>query len=239
MPPSLEEAIHLVPGSAAAGQLIGMRAGIKRIYRSDDRLTSGPCDVDPVRHAELRRAWDTDGVPYAWRSPFDLADLRAAIAGDDPVVLWGTCAYLDLVWLWWALDGLGRIGAAGPRCFLARPHSEAPYVAMGGLPPDAARIALAAATPITGDEWREGAELWIQYASPSPLAFDETRRRGSSAFPELTSSAEPHGAGLRDAGRARPRVVAMRSGRSEPRGRRVAEILVYDLSYPRDVCVGP
>jgi hypothetical protein len=36
--------------------------------------------------------------------------------------------------------------------------------------------------------------LWIKYASASPLAFDEARRRGSSVFPELTRSAELHGA---------------------------------------------
>ena len=190
----MEEAIHLVSGSAASGQLIGTRARIKRIYRSDDKLTSGPCDIDPFRHAELRRVWDMDGVPYAWRKPLDLADLRTALAGNDSVVLWGTRAYSDLIWIWWALDALSRVGAAGPRCFLARPHSDDPLVTMGGLPPEAARIALAAANPITAEEWREGAELWIQYASPSPLAFDQTRRKRSSAFPELTSSAEPHGA---------------------------------------------
>jgi hypothetical protein len=60
--------------------------------------------------------------------------------------------------------------------------------------PRAARIALEAAKPITDDEWREGSDLWRKFASPAPLAFDEARRTGSSVFPELTSSAELHGA---------------------------------------------
>ncbi|MBL0213218.1 MAG: hypothetical protein IPQ07_04995 [Myxococcales bacterium] len=36
--------------------------------------------------------------------------------------------------------------------------------------------------------------MWINYASSTPLAFDEARRRGSRAYPELTRSAELHGA---------------------------------------------
>jgi hypothetical protein len=124
----------------------------------------------------------------------DLADLRTAIAGDDPVVLWGARAYSDVVWLWWALDGLGRIGAERSRLLLARPQIEDPRMPMGCSTPDETRIALAEAHPITQDEWREAGQLWIDFASPSPLAFDEASRAGSRAFPELTTSAEPHGA---------------------------------------------
>lgn len=190
MPPTFAEAIHLVSSTSAAGNVLQAGAPRTRIRGSDDRLTSGPCDVDPVRHDELRRAWDTE----RWKRPLGVEGLRAAIAGDAPVVLWGTRAFSDLTWLWWALDGLGRIGAEGPRFFLARPDPEDPLATVGGSTPDEARIAFAAARPITGDEWREGSELWIKYASPSPLAFDEARRTGSSVFPELTSSAELHGA---------------------------------------------
>jgi hypothetical protein len=100
----------------------------------------------------------------------------------------------DLVWLWWALDGLRRIGAGGPRFWLARPVSEDPGLTVGHFTPAEARSALAAAHPITSDEWREGAQLWIQFASPSPLGFDQARRSGSAAFPELSRSAAPHGA---------------------------------------------
>lgn len=190
MPPSFAEALHLVSSSSAGGCLLSAGAQRSRIRLSDDCLTSGPCDVDPVRHEELRRAWDTDG----WHHCLGLEELRAAIAGDAPVVLWGTRAYSDLVWLWWALDGLRRIGAEGERFFLARPHPDDPNGTTGGSTPAEARIALEAARPITDDEWREGANLWGKFASPSPLGFDEARRTGSSVFPELTSSAELHGA---------------------------------------------
>lgn len=194
MLPSFVEATHLVSSDSAVGQLIQAGARRTRIHGSTDRLTSGPCDVDPVRHEELRQAWDTEGCMAGWRHRLGLEDLRAAISNDEPVVLWGTRAFSDLVWLWWALDGLGRVGGEGPRFFLARPRHDDPLTTVGGSTPDEARIALAAARPITDDEWREGAELWIKYASSSPLAFDEARRRGSRVFPELTSSAELHGA---------------------------------------------
>ena len=190
MPPTFAEAIHLVPSDTAAGCLLGAGAQRTRIHLSHDYLTSGPCDADPDRHEELRRAWNGE----AWNRRPGIEGLRTAIAGNGPVVLWGTRAFEDLVWLWWALHGLGRIGAEGPRFFLARPHPEDPLAGVGGSTPEEARIALEAARPITDDEWREGADLWIRYASASPLAFDEARRTGSSVFAELSSSAEPHGA---------------------------------------------
>ena len=178
------------------GQGLLLHAGAQRtrIHGTNDRLTSGPCDVDPVRHEELRRAWDSGQCLPGWRYPLGLEGLRAAISGGEPVVLWGTRAYSDLAWLWWALDGLGRVGGEGPRFFLARPHPDDPRATVGGSTRDDARIALAAASSITNDEWPAGAELWIKYASSSPLAFDEARRSGSSVFPELTGSTELHGA---------------------------------------------
>jgi len=192
MPPSFAEAIHLVSSPAAMGCVKQAGGRGMRVHHSWDELTSGPCDVDPVRHEELRRTWQTEGCSWKWH--LGLEDLRAAIAGDDPVVLWGTRAFSDLVWLWWTLHGLGLVGAGGPRFFLARPHPEDPLTAVGGSTPDDARIALASSQPISNDEWREGAELWIKFAAPSPLAFDEARRTGSRVFPELTMSAELHGA---------------------------------------------
>lgn len=194
MPPSIAEAIHLVFSDSGMGQLLGAGAKRERVHGSGDALTSGPCDVDPIRHEKLRQAWCTQRGWSGSRHRVGLERLRAMIAGDEPVVLWGTRAYADLVWLWWALDGLRRVGAGGPRFLLARPTPDDPLTTCGGSTPDEARAAVATARPITDDEWREGVELWTKYASSSPLAFDEARRNGSRAFPELTSSAELHGA---------------------------------------------
>jgi len=194
VPPTFAEAIHLVFSDSGMGCVLMAGARRARIHGSGDSLTSGPCDVDPVRHEELRQAWNIacGHMPDAGHL-FGLERLRAAIAGDAPVVLWGTRAFADLVWLWWALDGLRRLGAEGPRFFLARPDADAPLTTVGGSTPDDARVALLAARPITDDEWREGAALWRAYASSSPLALDGARRTGSTAFPELLRSAELHG----------------------------------------------
>ena len=194
MQPSLAEAVHLASSDTGAGALIG--AGVKRslIRPWPDRFTSGPCDVDPARQKALRDAWlDDRGTPAFWPR-WGLPELRAAISDEAPIVLWGTRAFPDLVWLWWALDSLGRIGVEQERLFWARPEPDHPLETLGGCLPEVARAALVTARLVTEDEWHEGAELWIEYASPSPLAFDEARRRGSRAFPELTSSADLHGA---------------------------------------------
>jgi hypothetical protein len=145
-----------------------------------------------VRHVELRRAWNAAiGVEYL--ETFGLDDLRAAVAGDRPVVVWATRAYADLVWLWWIVDGLGRLGPLAQPPLLVDPKPDDPRDTVGGITPDAGRAALAVARAISNDELREGAELWRLYASPDPRAFDEARRRGSQVFPEISESADLYG----------------------------------------------
>ncbi|MDQ3365552.1 MAG: hypothetical protein M3680_09000 [Myxococcota bacterium] len=89
MPPTFAEAIHLVSSDSGAGGLLAAGARRTRIRHSNDCLESGPCDVDPVRHEELRSSWDVEG----WHHRLGLEELRAAIAGHAPVVVWGTRAY--------------------------------------------------------------------------------------------------------------------------------------------------
>jgi hypothetical protein len=187
-------AIHLVSTESAGGH-------VKQVVKPDrvprtnlkilnEQLTIGPCDVDPVRHVELRRAWNAE-IGDEYPETFGLDDLRAAVAGDRPVVVWATRAYADLVWLWWILDGLGRIGPLGQPPLLVQPKPDDPRNTVGGTSPEAGRAALAVARAISDDELREGAELWKLFASPDPRDFDEARRRGSQ---ELSESAELHGA---------------------------------------------
>jgi hypothetical protein len=196
MTPTLIDAIHLVPTDSAGGH-------VKQVVKPDrvprtnvkilsEQLTIGPCDVDPVRHVELRRTWNAE-IGDEYLETFGLDDLRAAVAGDRPVVVWATRAYADLVWLWWILDGLGRIGPLARPALLVQPKSDDPHDTVGGMPHEAGRAALAVARAISGDELREAAELWRMYASPDPSAFDEARRRGSSVFPELSESADLYG----------------------------------------------
>jgi hypothetical protein len=190
------EAIHLVSSDSASGL-------VKQVVKPDgeprtnlkilsEQLTVGPCDVDPVRHVELRRAWNAE-IGDEYLKTFGLEDLRAAVAGDRPVVIWATRAYQELVWFWWIMDGLGRLGSLAQPPLLVQPKPKDPRDTVGGIRPKAGRAALAVASALSDKEFREGAELWKLFASPDPRAFDEARRRGSLVFPELRESADLHG----------------------------------------------
>ncbi|HEX2686382.1 MAG TPA: DUF1835 domain-containing protein [Kofleriaceae bacterium] len=196
MKPTFIHAIHLVSCESAGGH-------VKRVVKPDgeprtnlkilsEQLTVGPCDVDPVRHVELRRAWNAE-IGDEYLKTFGLEDLRAAVAGDRPVVIWATRAYAELVWRWWILDGLRRLGPLAQPPILIQPKPDDPLSTVGGTSPKAGRAALAVARAISDDEFREGAELWRLYTSPDPRAFDEARRGGSSAFPEFSESADVYG----------------------------------------------
>jgi Domain of unknown function (DUF1835) len=191
----LTEAIHLVSSDSAAGHVkqVTKSFGVPGHTRIlSDQLTIGPCDVDPERHVEMRRTWNAE-VGDEFLKTFGLDDLRVAAAGDLPVIIWATRAYADLVWLWWILDGLGRLGPLTQPTRLVRPEADDPLSTVGGMTLEAGRVALATARAVSDDELREATELSRLYASPEPLAFDEARRRGSSVFPELSESAELHG----------------------------------------------
>lgn len=190
MAPAFIDAIHLMPEDPAAGLVRQVGVPRKHIRVLSELLTIGPCDVDPERHVGLRRAWNAEES----RETFGLDELRTAVAGEQPVVVWATRAYADLVWLWWVLDGVGRLGLLPRPVFVARPRLDHPLSTVGGATVEEALAALAALHPLQEDELREGTELWKQYASPVPLAFDEARRSGSLVFPELHESAELHGA---------------------------------------------
>ena len=190
------EAIHLVSSDSAGGLVkqVVKPDGVprKNVKILSEQLTIGPCDVDPVRHVELRRAWNA-AIGDEYLETFGLDDLRAAVSGDRPVVVWATRAYADLVWLWWILDGLRRIGPLAQPQLLVRPKPDDPRDTVGGTPPEKGVAAVADARAISDDELREGAELWKLFASPDPRALDEARRRGSLVFPELRESADLHG----------------------------------------------
>jgi hypothetical protein len=188
----LTDAILLVSSESASGCI--MRAGVprKRVRILSEHLTIGPCDVDPERHVALRRAWNAE-IGDEYLPTFGLNELRAAVAGDRQVVIWATRAYADLVWLWWILDGLGRLGPRVQQPILVRPKPGDPRTTVGGTSPEESRAALADARVISHDEVHEGVELWKLFASPDPRAFDEARRKGSLAFPELRESADLYG----------------------------------------------
>src|SRR5207248_7475703 len=69
-----------------------------------------------------------------------------------------------------------------------------PLRSLGAVSPERLRAALDGATGLPSALAAAGAALWRLYAAPSPLGFDEARRQGVAAFPELASIAEGHAA---------------------------------------------
>lgn len=193
MTPTLTDAIHLVSCESASGHVLQVGVPRANIRILSEQLMAGPCDVDPERHVEMRRAWNAE-IGDEYLKTFGLEDLRAAVAGDRPVVIWATRAYRELVWFWWILDGLERISPLAQLPLLVQPKPEDPSDTVGGTAPEAGSAALAVARAVSDDEFREGAKLWRLFASPDPRAFDEARRTGSAAFPELREHADLHGA---------------------------------------------
>ncbi len=181
----LENAMHLAHGESAANHIQAV-TGSARCTR--DLLTRGPCDADPTRHQALRAAywgvtdWDTGLGP-------ELAALPPA----QPIVIWATSAWSDQLWLWWTLDVVSRHDIARERLWWAQPRTDHPLASAGAAPPDELRVAVTRAQPISDAQLAGGASLWLKYADPSPLAFDQARRTGSPAFPDLSQIAEPHG----------------------------------------------
>lgn len=193
---SISGAIHLVSTDSGGGHVkVATRlAGLRRhLHVLNEQVSIGPCDVDTERHFDLRRAWNAE-IGHEYKNTFGLCELREAIHGDLPIVIWATHAYSDLVWLWWILDGLVQLGPLASPPVIVRPIADDPHEDVGGIDPAKGVDALAVACPISEDEIREGAELWKLFASPDPRDFDEARRRGSLVFPELHESADLHGA---------------------------------------------
>jgi hypothetical protein len=228
----IEAAIHLASSDSAGGCLKAAGAKGARVRIAMDYLTVGPCDRDPERHRALRRAW----APVESMGPYGFDDVGVAIAGEEPVVVWATRAFAELVWLWWVLDGIARVGMGENRPFLlARPRPRDPLETTGGTSPKVAKAAFAAATPLTDETLREGAELWSLYAAPSPLAFDEARRRGSPVFPEIAERGDVHGAWFPrlDAGQLRLSLLdELLLGGFGDTWRNAHRILAHELTRP-------
>jgi hypothetical protein len=180
---------HVVHGDSVAGSQRLLGAGTLQVVR--DLLTYGPCDADPERHVQLRLAhWQ---APSDRASEFSLAATVSAWPAEQPIVVWATRAWSDQLFFWWTLDALARAHVQPSRVWWAEPVTYHPLAATGAAPPAELARALAQARPITPELVDAARELWLRFASPSPLSFDELRRAGSTAVPELASIAEPHG----------------------------------------------
>jgi hypothetical protein len=189
MQPTFTDAAHLTHGDCAGGSV--RAAGATTIRVTKDLLTYGPCAADPAQHVALRLAhW---GLSDDKAADFALAPTVTSWPTTQPIVLWATRAWSDQLWLWHTLDQLARADIDRARLFWAAPQLPHLLISVGGARPAQLTDALAHAQPISPALVDEARALWQKFAAPSPLAFDETRRAGSTTLPDLPAIAEPHG----------------------------------------------
>jgi hypothetical protein len=221
-PFEIQEAVHLFHGDSSAGTARYGGWG-RHLVVARDTLSWGPCDRDPVRHGKKRRAhWlaydrlllrthpglapriareTAQGRRRVEKEIFAAPELLKALAGHPlrrPIVLWTTPTWSDRLTLFWALDALHDLDIEKRAVWVAQPRWTSPRVpvseaSLGCFNPDQLQDAFALAQRLSGGMLEEGGALWRKYSWPSPLAFDEARRRGSQLFPELSQLAEVHG----------------------------------------------
>ena len=219
----IQEPVHVLFGDTSSRILRGCDAVVL-----EDSLARGPCHLDPVRHAQQRRAYwratveAPSPMPARLRrefiaslttSIFSARELTAALATfpeDQPVLLWTAPLWGERLSLWWTLDALRQGGVNPERFWVAEPHVA---YSNSGAPQDTSlcnindeRLAQAFADrrPLHRGLLRSGAAMWRRYAASSPRAFDAARRQGNLHFPDLPIIAELHGMFF-------PRVVGSRS----------------------------
>lgn len=192
--PDFANAVHIAHGDSAAATL--RQLGARTVWVRRDLLTVGPCDADPIRHRALRRQfWGGDPDTPSGLPGVDADDeLQRALAGAGgaPVVIWASRAWSDLPFLWSVVDALARLGAERP--WLARPTGDDATVSVGGIEPARVRSALDVVEPLGEEVARSCVNFWQAYTAPSPLPFDELRRRGARVVPELGRILEGHAA---------------------------------------------
>jgi hypothetical protein len=202
--PSIEDSFHLVFGPSAAGSL--KVAGFKRCLVLYDRLCAGRCDQNPIRHLRKRRSIIlADGKEYEgpkardyrthstyWAKAIIGARQFAAHAKrearEQSVVLWTTPTWRDRAAFWWMLDALQHAEIDWKRFWVVDvrfPHDDP--MPLGSLHPEELSRAFGEIEPLSAAA--DETNLWQEYASPSPLDFDRSRR----TTPWLRRMCEPYG----------------------------------------------
>ncbi len=113
--PALGDVIHLAHGDSTSGHL--RLLGAKSVVGGRDSVTTGPSSARPAQHSALRASyWRGFYRRLAMRfdagrgvaSATSLSKVLARRRADQPVVLWSSGLWADLLFHWWACDALIR-----------------------------------------------------------------------------------------------------------------------------------
>jgi hypothetical protein len=147
----LRDAIHLVCGDSAAWTL---RAAGLNVRVDPDVMAVGPCDRDPLRHSQLRRAfWRSEFRLIGWPLP-SWREVRWPRQG--AVALWTSIWLVDRLFFWRAVDRLKDVE-------LWRVEARAPGV--GAMAREATAVRLAAASRMSRSEIAAARRTWAAFTS--------------------------------------------------------------------------
>jgi hypothetical protein len=203
---TFEDAVHVIHGESAACSLKIL--GCREIIILNDPMFPGPCDIDPVRHIQKRKANllsygelfhgpHAEGRQEIWSQIAqdlpDASDLvrRLMAFHNKPIVLWASENFSDRLNLWWILETLckGEVDLDDYWVAEARwPHTESPYYprsSLGGFTPAELAQAFADRSKLNRRIGHVGATLWKKFASSCPREFNKACLKNSASFPNL------------------------------------------------------
>lgn len=207
----LDAAVHLMP----AHQSLGSIPKLALIY-CGDHLAVGPCNVDPLKHQEDRRAY-FDGWPASptsnaktktgrlrrsadvprrencW-SASNLKELEEALncaSKSTPIVVWTSPSYVERLKLFWFIDSFERLQIDRTRVWISQScgDDEPGGVSRSlGAHPDANLAeAFSKAFQVSNFDYDQLAKLWQYYACDDAANFDQQRRRPLDLAPFIGS----------------------------------------------------
>jgi uncharacterized protein DUF1835 len=186
----LPSGIHVVRGDSPAGAL--KSAGAKRIVPLPDNLAIGPSSRSVKLHPKIReRYWrmeyaaarcDVEDMTGATELLGGEGVARAVASGRaQPLVIWATGFWSDLLMLGWLLDSAGRRGGEWDRVALVGDMRAT--MPLGWLNPEQLFPFGRAAAPVSASLRGQLVEVWRAFTAPTPEHLERLHRTAPSALP--------------------------------------------------------
>lgn len=183
--------VHVVRGDSPGGAL--KSAGAKRLVAVPDDLAVGPSSRSVRLHPKIReRFWRAEAAAMQHPHADELGDVGELVGADavirevgadDPIYLWCSGFWSDLLFLGWLLDASKGGGPAWDAPMLAGDLRQS--MPLGWWNPDQLYPLARAARPLPANTRAELIEVWRAYTEPSPTRLEYLRQKPPESLPTL------------------------------------------------------